>query len=204
MAFSQAFGSLLFLALSYQFGIEIRLFALTYLKLAFSTSRRTPRHILGLLHSKLLPDFQFYLRFRNSTAIITCNYPFLSRNALLARNMCCRAAVCLPVCHKPVLHQNDWTDRDDLWPEASFHCVIKKFGHPLNKFTSVWNFVPNSGPRQFCHGKSIVFSSKLVENSSTVEFVYHTYVGRCRAGIVGYYRSVDRNALTLKLHYFHL
>jgi len=41
MAFSQAFGSLLFLALSYQFGIEIRLFALTYLKLAFSTSRRT-------------------------------------------------------------------------------------------------------------------------------------------------------------------
>ena len=45
-----------------------------------------------------------------------------------------------------------------------------------NLGTSIWDFVPNSGLRKFCHGKSIALSTTLIVVVSTVEFVDDTYM----------------------------
>ena len=40
--------------------------------------------------------------------------------------------------------------------------VMRKFGYLQKSGTSAWSFVPNSGVRKFCRGKSITLTTKLV------------------------------------------
>jgi len=62
--------------------------------------------------------------------------------------------MCLSVRHKPVLYRNDWTNQAVLCGNAD----ISK-----NKYTSLWNFVPNSELSKFRHSMSMALSTKLVD-----------------------------------------
>ena len=72
----------------------------------------------------------------------------------------------LSVCRKPLLYQNDLTDRAGfcngcfLWPIV--YSVLSRVGYLQNMRTLLWNFAPNSWIRKLCHGKSMVWSTKLV------------------------------------------
>jgi len=65
-------------------------------------------------------------------------------------------SVRLSVCYKSVFYRNGSTNRAVFWHVSFFppvlHCVKRKFGYLKNKGTSLWNFVLNSGLRQFRHG----------------------------------------------------
>jgi len=79
--------------------------------------------------------------------------------------------------------------------------VRKLGGTPCrNKGTSLWNFVPNSGLRNFATASRSCYQ----QNSSTVKTVDHTCDGR-RVTAAGrtyvYYTSVDRNTLTPLLRF---
>jgi len=52
------------------------------------------------------------------------------------------------------LNKSSWFCHGSFLPPI-LHCANRKFGY-LQKDTSLWNFVPNSGLRKFCFGISIV------------------------------------------------
>jgi len=58
--------------------------------------------------------------------------------------------VSMSVCHKSEFYRNEWTDRAGFWHvgfiRPMLHCVLRKFRY-LQKGTSLWKFVPNSGLR---------------------------------------------------------
>jgi len=99
-------------------------------------------------------------------------YRVLPRDAMLARYM---LSSCHPMCpsvrpsvrHKPLLHRNTmWMGGflawQLLWP--ILNCVIRKFGYlSKNKGTALWNFAPNSPLRKFHRGRSMVWSTELVD-----------------------------------------
>ena len=69
-------------------------------------------------------------------------------------------ALCLSVCHKSDSVKNGWTDRSDFCSGRFFWPVlpsgVRKFVTFQNNGTSLWNFVPNSRLREFCHVPLIV------------------------------------------------
>jgi len=108
------------------------------------------------------------------------NYFLTARRYASAAGICCRGvSVRLSVRNKPVLYRKDWRDRTKFWHGSSLwpilNRVLRKFGYPKNKGTSVWNFAPNSGLRKFLHGKSVVNKSRRRSSvwitSATVECV---------------------------------
>ena len=129
------------------------------------------------------------------------------------RGICCRPvsirpSVCLSVCpfvrHKPVLCQNDWTNRADFWQwHRGFflpitHSVIRKFGYlqkivyfPLELFPQLRtrkNFAPASRSR--CQQNSS-------SSSSTVEFIDDTIDA-------SWLFTASLSTVTLQLCYFDL
>jgi len=85
---------------------------------------------------------------------------------MLSSRVC--PSVRLSVRHKPGLYRNDLTDTAGLGMGASLepmlHCAVRKFGYLQNKDTSLWN-LPQTllGLRKFRHGKSIEWSTKVVD-----------------------------------------
>ena len=84
-------------------------------------------------------------------------------------------SVRLFVRHKPVLYRNDWTNRAGFGMDACFMSLYCKeiWVSLRNKDTSVWNYVPDSGLRNFATTRSC-----CQQSSSTDELVHHTYDGR--------------------------
>jgi len=95
------------------------------------------------------------------------------RDSMLAR--CChRVSVCLSVCHKQLLHRDDWTTElvlalmlhSTVRLVFSFlHCVIRKVWCLQNKSSYLWNFVLNSGLIKFRYGKWILLLTALTQCS---------------------------------------
>ena len=74
---------------------------------------------------------------------------------------------CVCVCHKSVFYRNLWTNRAGFWHGSFLRSILVYTALLGNlgaskKGTSLWSFSPNSGLTNFCNGKSLVLSTKLV------------------------------------------
>jgi len=100
-------------------------------------------------------------------------YRVLPRDAMLARYTCCRRVIsCVRLsvrlsvtsryCIETLCGWGGFLAWQLLWP--ILNCVIRKFGYlSKNKGTALWNFAPNSPLRKFHRGRSMVWSTKLVD-----------------------------------------
>jgi len=66
------------------------------------------------------------------------------------------------VCRKSVFCWNVWMDQAGFWHEGFLwlllYCVLRKFGY-------LWNFVPNSGLRKFCHDGLVVATCYVLSST---------------------------------------
>ena len=66
-----------------------------------------------------------------SVQLLCCEPAFSPRDAMLARHML-SSRVCPFVRHKPILYQNEWTNRAGFWHRGFLpaipHCIVKKYG----------------------------------------------------------------------------
>jgi len=128
------------------------------------------------LHNPLYKDFIWYqlrvhsphIHIHSLYAVYSAiQFPFLPRDATRYATAVYAVVVCLSVClslrHKPVLHRNDRTNwvvlgHGGFLPPVPY-CVARI---SKNYSTSLCDFVPNSGLREYRHRNSISLSTKPV------------------------------------------
>jgi len=113
-------------------------------------------------------------------------------------------AICLSCTNKSEFYQDGQTDRGVFFHEGflpRLHRAIRKFGYLRNKGNFFWKFVPNYGLGKFCHGKSIVFSTKLVDGRACWRHLGLRRLIRSDRTHIVYYTSVHRNTLTQLLRF---
>ena len=90
--------------------------------------------------------FQTYKHINTSPPTFYCIFT-VQHYASTAYAMVSVSVQCPSVCHKPVLYQNNWTNRAGFWHGGFLspipRCVIRKFGH-LQKFGY---FPPETSPQ---------------------------------------------------------
>ena len=108
-------------------------------------------------------------------AFFSCHSHVLLHDAMLARYMpwpCVRVRVRVRLSVRCVLQVGVMSKRQNEFSRVL--ALELPSTYPPLCYKEIRIPCPNSGTRQFCHGKSIMSSTKL----STVEFVDHTYDGR--------------------------
>jgi len=100
--------------------------------------------------------------------------------------------VCLCVCHTPVLYRNGCTDRADFFA-CRFPSIHAALCFKEIKGTSFWNFVPNSGLREFRHGTLTVIGECDINSDSERALVLTAPGGR--RGECGLQSTTDRRLL---------
>ena len=106
---------------------------------------------------------------QNGNRIVTIDSVTSFHPVYYRATLCYRSAVCVSVCPSVASRYCiEITGRIEMvfWRgyflPSSPHCALRKFRYLLNNGTFLWDFVPNSGLRIFCHGNSIILLGKLV------------------------------------------
>jgi len=131
--------------------------------------------------------------------------PFLRRNAVLACICCCPVSICLSVRPSQAGTVSKWLDESSwflawkwklpsTYPIMCYNEILSspKLGYfPLEFCSKLY--------RKFCHGKSIVLSTKLVIVVDSQACWQHLYDNRWV--MVVYYKSVNCNPRTTLLQF---
>ena len=113
-------------------------------------------------HTRLIFDRELFKKIRTSSALFTARrYP----SAVCTMALCPCSSVCVRVCHNSEIYRSVRTNR------AGFLAWEPPSTYPTLCYREIRVHVyevcpPNSGFREFRHGKSMVWSTKLIRRSS--------------------------------------